>query len=1435
MNLKLCIPVFVLGCVALGGYLYELPFAPTYGTETQYSNSKGILAANAYQSAVPNLHNAGSIVSEGADVIGSNLLNHSGYTGKGIKVAVIDLGFDIYNSEISRNIKEYRSFLSDRDITGGSIGNEKHGTGAAEIIVDIAPDVELYLYNLETDIEFFNLIDHIIGRGDIDIITMSLGWYNSVGPSDGTTRLAQKVNEARASGILWVNSAGNEVEQHWQGQFSDPDGDGWHNFSGNDDTINIGVYSEDELSVILSWWGSPSQDFELCLYEESFGNLVKIECSNNHQPETEPYEIIEHEFENSTTAHIRIEKYNADKDVNFQLFSRNHYFDEYAVAESSILIPADAAGSLSVGAVNYSNDRLESYSSQGPTLDGRIKPDITAPTRVSTATYGTNSFGGTSAAAPHVAGLAALVMQKYPNATADQIQFLLESTVESRHAKSNKDGTGRADASMFVGTDILALDNSNPSCVGRETCFFPNTSRVALGDALTWVNADINPISVASNSIGGEFESESLFRGERYSKTFYIDGTFAYSDILHPWAIGQIVAGTGVYQPPVLNSAKITAPNTVTVEFSKPVDTALDDFIDITLDGERSVRVFTSLAGNGTATITLTFDGLPAETDATGYMIINSIRGVDGTISAKTPVVVTDGQVPILVSAAVTGPNEITATFNEPVTANTVDFTNLIIAGETVSRSIVGVSGSNTIVVSFGGDTVGTGATATLDIGVGITDTNNNEATAETVTAIDGQIPILDTVSITSSNTVPGVATTGDTVTLMFTASEAITIPDVTINGNTVTATSTDDIIWSAQRTIDETDQNRVMFTIDFADTTGNAGVQVNATTDNSVVTTVRCPNEQMIHPDTAKCHASLSGDVTIGLLGSEAPELGSLGEEALAAATKAVDDFNAYLKDKNMDWQLVTRYLDTQLNPEIALSHVQSFNEDGIKIIVGVPTSASVNNVREYINDNDMVLVSCCSSAPSLAIADNVFRMVPDDSQQASKLALHIEKSGIDSIVIIHRDDIWGNALRDALAESFTGTVVDSISYHAGTTDFTGIISQTVAALPDTGSVGIVILGWGETATIMEQANFSDSLKSLTWFGSGDSANDQSLLEDTVRDFAIDTRFSVVSFTEQSNDTTKDVAAHIESEFGRTSPTVYAYTTYDAIWVTGLAIDESQNTTGLDVAQHIPTVAADRVGAIGPNALNDAGDMALANYTIWRIIGEEWVNVGPNEDNLTITGTVFVDTDGDGVKDIDESGYPDYTMIAINVQYPSMVRTTTTNADGMYLFDNNNPGVTLVQAGFFPAGHTVLDDQTSWFRYVTVTGVNAPEPFDVGFHPVTTEEQTDLTVTIYEDANRNGQRDAGESGIPGIDIVVYTYTIGGHILTTDTAGVVVTNTVPADFIIYIYDMTGYTPTAYSYERFDDTAGKNYLPSNLIADDPEPGSTHTIKIGLVPV
>ena len=79
--------------------------------------------------------------------------------------------------------------------------------------------------------------------------------------------------------------------------------------------------------------------------------------------------------------------------------------------ESSIPTPGDAAGAIAIGAVDWRGNARKSYSSQGPTDDGRLKPDLVAPTDTRImGPAGVRAIGGTSNAAPNAAGAAAVVL-----------------------------------------------------------------------------------------------------------------------------------------------------------------------------------------------------------------------------------------------------------------------------------------------------------------------------------------------------------------------------------------------------------------------------------------------------------------------------------------------------------------------------------------------------------------------------------------------------------------------------------------------------------------------------------------------------------------------------------------------------------------------------------------------------------------------------------------------------------------------------------------------------------------------------------------------------------------------------------------------------------------------------------------------------------------
>jgi len=158
-----------------------------------------------------------------------------------------------------------------------------------------------------------------------------------------------------------------------------------------------------------------------------------------------PVESISYDVVTEGWHYIWVYDWSTSASWELELFSPTHYFYNYRVPSSSIAIPSDAIGAFTVGATDWFDDSLESFSSRGPTNDGRIKPDVTAPDGVSNSVI--NPFYGTSASTPHTAGAAALLLGNYPTLTVAQIKSSLEggSIDYDPPGKDNLFGAGRID------------------------------------------------------------------------------------------------------------------------------------------------------------------------------------------------------------------------------------------------------------------------------------------------------------------------------------------------------------------------------------------------------------------------------------------------------------------------------------------------------------------------------------------------------------------------------------------------------------------------------------------------------------------------------------------------------------------------------------------------------------------------------------------------------------------------------------------------------------------------------------------------------------------------------------------------------------------------------------------------------------------------------
>ncbi|MEK6275732.1 MAG: S8 family serine peptidase [Actinomycetota bacterium] len=421
---------------------------------------------------------ADSVRGQGVASTGAALWHKAGARGEGVKLAIVDLGFNGYRQ--SQGTGDLPGSAVKVDLCGsGGFEATSHGTAVAEIVAEMAPGAKLYLVCIKNLAGLGQAVAYAQAHG-IQIISHSVSWFNT-GRGDGSGGPDTPegiVAAARSAGILWVNAAGNRAQQHWSGAFSDENANGWHEFGPGDEGNTIAVQSGATACVALKWddWPASAEDYDLYLSRSAGGAIVAT--STGPQTGFEPPTELACFRNSSETAQsyaigIRAQHVTA-RPTRFDLFAYPGPDLEYRVAEGSVTEPGTSPSALTVGAVCWQGSDLERYSSQGPTIDARVKPDLVGPDSVSSLTFGpfsgcgVSGFAGTSAATPHVAAAAALVKQANPSFGPSELQAYLEDNAVDLGV-SGKDSAFGSGKLMLGAAPRLALRACVvPSVVGRR-------------------------------------------------------------------------------------------------------------------------------------------------------------------------------------------------------------------------------------------------------------------------------------------------------------------------------------------------------------------------------------------------------------------------------------------------------------------------------------------------------------------------------------------------------------------------------------------------------------------------------------------------------------------------------------------------------------------------------------------------------------------------------------------------------------------------------------------------------------------------------------------------------------------------------------------------------------------------------------------------------
>jgi len=366
----------------------------------------------------------------------------------------------------------------------------------------------------------------------------------------------------------------------------------------------------------------------------------------------------------------------------------------------------------------------------------------------------------------------------------------------------------------------------------------------------------------------------------------------------------------------------------------------------------------------------------------------------------------------------------------------------------------------------------------------------------------------------------------------------------------------------------------------------------------------------------TAVAADSPSTTVHIGALLSLTGGGSTLGNTSKAALDVAVKKWNAQPAAKRGNTKLVLDVVNTDLQPDRAVSGLKALAKKGAHIVIGPQSSSEVAAIKDLAASLGVLVVSQGSTASSLALPDdNVFRFVPTDHVEGQAITDLMVKDGATRIVPMWRNDAGNQGLSDTVRSTGPtqgATVSDGYRYEPDTADFTtalaAVTQQVDDAIASVGAdhVAVYLAGFEETAKVLAAAKATPALATVRWYGGDGSAQATALLDnpDGAAFAASVHGYPSPLVALPADRAAKDAAlVKLISKQAKAPADAFTLAAYDALNVSAKALIAAGPKPDNTALQSAFTAAADGYqGVTGTIELDPAGDRTTSPYAFWSI-----------------------------------------------------------------------------------------------------------------------------------------------------------------------------------------------------------------------------------------